>query len=54
MDDYLDSCNTQSEAMETSQQVMAALKWGGLRLTKCTSNDRQILDTLPLSEISAA
>ena len=54
MDDYLDSFNTQSEAMEISQQVMAVLKEGGLRLTKWTSNDSQILDTLPLSEISAA
>ena len=26
MDDYLDSCNTQSKAMEISQQVMAVLK----------------------------
>ena len=39
MDDYLDSFNTQSEAMEISQQVMAVLKEGGLRLTKWTSND---------------
>ena len=54
MDNYLDSINTQSEAMEISQQVMAALKEGGFRLTKWTSNDSQILDTLPLSEKSAA
>ena len=54
MDDYLDSFNTQSEAMEISQQVMVALKEGGFRLTKWISKDRQILDTLPLSEISAA
>ena len=54
MDDYLNSFNTQSEAMEISQQVMAALKEGGFRLTKWTSNDSHILDTLPLSEISAA
>ena len=54
MDDYLDSFNTQSKAMEISQQVMAVLKEGGLRLTKWTSNDSQTLDTLPLSEISAA
>ena len=39
MDDYLDSFNTRSEAMEISQQVMAVLKEGGLRLTKWTSND---------------
>ena len=54
MDNYLDSINTQSEAMEISQQVMAALKEGGFRLTKWSSNDSQILDTLPLSEKSAA
>ena len=33
MDDYLNSFNTQSEAMEISQQVMAVLKEGGFRLT---------------------
>ena len=54
MDDYLDSFNTQSEAMEMSQQFMTALKEGGFQLTKWTSNDSQILDTLPLSETSAA
>ena len=40
--------------MEISQQVMATLKEGGFRLTKWTLNGSQILDTLPLSEISAA
>ena len=54
MDDYLDSFNTQSEAMEISQQVMAALKQGRFRLTKWSSNDSWILDNLPISEISAA
>ena len=54
MDDYLDSFNAQSEAMEISQQVMAALKEESFRLTKWTSNDSHILGTLPLSEISAA
>ena len=53
MDDYLDSFNTQSEAMEISQ-VMAALKEGGFGLTKWTSNDSRILDNLPLSKILAA
>ena len=54
MDDYFDSFNNQSEAMEISQQGMTALKEGGFRLTKWTSNDSQILDTLPLSEPSSA
>ena len=54
MGDYLDSFNTQSEAMEISQQVMAALKQGRFRLTKWSSNDSWILDNLPISEISAA
>ena len=54
MDDYLDSINTQSEAMEISQLVMAAFKEGGFRPTKWSTNDSQILDTLPPSEISAA
>ena len=31
-----------------------AIKEGGFRLTKWTSNDSRILDSLPLSEISAA
>ena len=53
MDNYLDSFNTQSEAMDISQ-VMAALKEGGFRLTKWTSNDSWILDNLPLSKILAA
>ena len=50
----MDSFNTQSEAMEISQQVMAALKGGGFQRTKRASNDSQILDTLSLSETSAA
>ena len=37
--------------MEISQQVMAALKEGGFRLTKLASNDSQSLETLPLSKI---
>ena len=53
-DDYLDSFCTQSEAMEISQQIMAVLKEGGFQLIKWTSNDSQILETLPLSEISTA
>ena len=53
-DDYLNSFSTQSEAMEISQQIMAVLKEGGFQLIKWTSNDSQILETLPLSEISTA
>ena len=40
--------------MEILQQVMAALKDGGFQRTKRASSDNQILDTLSLSEISAA
>ena len=54
MEDYLDFFNTQSEAMEISQPVMAVLKERGFRVTKWTLNDSQILDTLPISEVSAA
>ena len=56
-DNYLDSFNTQSEAMEIPQQVMTAVKDGSFRLTKWISNDGQVIplsDTLPLSEKSAA
>ena len=52
MDDYLGSHNTELEAIETVQKLLDTLKVSGFRLRKWTSNSKEVLKTLPLSELS--
>ena len=53
MDDYLDSFTNRINAIKTIHDVINILNTGGFRLHKWISNDREILLSLPNSEISS-
>lgn len=43
-------CQTTEEAINFSKQLRVVLQNGGFRLTKWISNDRQVLQTIPVTE----
>ena len=52
MDDFLSSQPTKSEAAELAIQMIKLLSTGSFRLTKWISNDRDVIKSLPSSEVS--
>ena len=53
MDDYLESFANRINAIKTFHDVINILNTGGFRLHNSISNDREILLSLPKSEISS-
>ena len=51
MDDYLDSFKTEQESINVISQETEILKRGGFHLTKWISNSRNILRSMPESEL---
>ncbi|XP_074653617.1 uncharacterized protein LOC141907774 [Tubulanus polymorphus] len=52
MDDFLKSENSTAKAIQRAKDVTMLVKRGGFRLTKWTSNSREVLQALPPSEVS--
>jgi len=52
MDDFLKSEKTVEAAIDRAKSVTALLKKGGFHLTKWASNNREVLQALPASEVS--
>ena len=53
MDDYLDSFSEKDSAISTIKDVICILSTGGFRLHKWIANSREILLSLPVSEVSS-
>ena len=54
VDDCLKSVNTEKEAIQLANQLRELLAKGGFRLTKWVSNSREVINSLPESEIAAS
>ena len=51
MNDYLDSFSDKGIAVSTIKDVICILRTGGFRLHKWIANDREVLRSVPVSEI---
>ena len=50
MDDFFKSVESSSEALELQQQLVAMLKLAGFNLTKWISNEKEVIERIPVSE----
>ena len=53
MDDFFKSVNLSNEALELQQQLVAMLKLAGFNLTKWISNEKEVIERIPVSESSS-
>ena len=49
MDDFFKSVESSSEALELQQQLVAMLKLAGFNLTKWISNEKEVIERIPVS-----
>ena len=50
MDDFFKSVESSSKALELQQQLVAMLKLAGFNLTKWISNEKEVIERIPVSE----